>query len=271
MWVPTRFSLLPPPPHSYPPSNGLSPVDGINKLLHPCVSRLSEDCLNINSWFASIVQVSYTYIFRIVLPFSLFFCIVFFFHICFGRVETQAWNRLTWRSPPTFKHRQAQGNSPTVHVPAATSGETLTPQISECCALLFGKCFTPFRDTSPSPKKKKSTLCAHLRGKATLCARVAMMRSQRRRGTGGGRGSLLLPTEVCQTGTLREQRSGRYRCLLTDTQAFIQVFVLMYAAQAGGEGERGSEAGDGWDGLLGRAISKIGCISITRHKIDNFI
>lgn len=32
---------------------------------------------------------------------------------------------------------------------------------------------------------------------------------------GKGSGSLFLPTEVCQTGILREQHSERYRCLLT--------------------------------------------------------
>lgn len=86
------------------------------------------------------------------------------------------------------------------------------------------------------------------RGKVAPCAHVVMRRSQRRRGTGGGRSSLLLPRKECQTGTLGEQRSDRYHCLLTHTQAFIQVFVLMHAAQAESEGRRGSEAGDGWDG-----------------------
>lgn len=43
-------------------SNGLSPAGGINNLLHPCVLRLSKDRLNINSSFASVLKVSYTYI-----------------------------------------------------------------------------------------------------------------------------------------------------------------------------------------------------------------
>lgn len=67
------------PPH-HPPSlsssNGLSPVDGINKLLHPCVPRLSEDCLNINSSFASVVQDSYTYIYNYFAFFPPFFTFV---------------------------------------------------------------------------------------------------------------------------------------------------------------------------------------------------
>lgn len=59
-------------------SNGLSPVGGINKLLHPCVLRLSKDRLNINSSFASIVSVSHIHIFVITFPpfFSPFFLFV---------------------------------------------------------------------------------------------------------------------------------------------------------------------------------------------------
>lgn len=43
---------------------------------------------------------------------------------------------------------------------------------------------------------------------------------------------MLLSTEVCQTGTLREQQ--RYRCLLTH----VRLFILMDAARAATEAAR---------------------------------
>lgn len=140
-------------------------------------------------------------------------------------------------------------------------------------------------ETSASPKKKKKSL---------LCVRVYRRGATRERRAvrsccgdalpeevraGGGRGSFLLPTEVCQRGTLREQRSDRYHCLLTDTEAFIQLFILMHAARAGTQAAGGFEASQGaklvMDGTACLAeqyprlvaLALLGTKSITLYKI----
>lgn len=137
-------------------------------------------------------------------------------------------------------------------------------------------------ETSASPKKKKkSTLCTRLQTRCNKgtprCA--LMLRWCAPRG-GAGRGRKRLFPAANRSVSERNTQGAALRQISLPINWHGSFYSVIYfnACSSGGDagsrgvrGEPGSEAGDGWDSLLGRAISKIGCISITRHKINNSI